>query len=132
MIWLGAYNPIKFLDLYEDFEDTWSFRNVYTVPACAHTHSPTYGQDYGFPQAEGFADTKLPKHINSGIASLHTNGGRKLPAHSLLTYKKCSQDTCFLLWVCHDPALAASQDPPGTPGPSQVSSLPCTQQHASL
>lgn len=56
-----------------------------------HTHACIHaGQDYGFPQAESFVDTKLLEHINSGIASLRTNGGRKPPAHSLLSYKKCS------------------------------------------
>lgn len=59
------------------------------VSACAQTLTRA-GQDYGFPQAEGSVDTKLLKHIISGIASLHTNGCCKLPAHSLLSYKKCS------------------------------------------
>lgn len=98
-MWLGAYNPIKLLYLYEYFEDTGVSEMCTLVHVC-HTHSHTYTHSYGFPRAEDFVDTKLLKHINSGIASLHTNGGRKLPAHSLLTYRKRSQDTCFLLWVC--------------------------------
>lgn len=99
------------------------------VCACAHP-PPHSGRDYGSPQAEGFVDTKLLKHISSGIASLHTNGGRKLPAHSLLSYRECSRDTCFP-FLCSplDLALPALQDPPGTPGPSQ---MPATTLHPAM
>ena len=47
---------------------------------------------------------------------MHSNGGRKHPAHSLMSCKKCSQDTSFLsLGFALDPALGALQDTPSIP-----------------
>lgn len=42
-MWLGAYNPIKFLYLYEDFEDTGVSEMCTLVRVChtlTHTHTP--------------------------------------------------------------------------------------------
>lgn len=84
---------MEFLDPEENSEDTWSLKQEHT-----HTHTHA-GHDYAFPQVEDFVDTKLLEHINSGIASLHTDGGHKLPAHSLLSDKNVPETHAFLLWA---------------------------------